>query len=71
MAKELRRNSEMLYNPMKVEDLIANYSYIDWLGYLNAKKYAGLVFYENDSVILQSPSYYDNLGELLNKTDKR
>lgn len=47
------------------------YPYIDWLGYLNSKMYADLKFHEDDPIILQTPSYFEKLGEVLNRTDKR
>jgi neprilysin len=53
-----------------IADLIEKYSYIDWLGYINSKMYAGLKFNESDVVILQQPTYYDQLEAILNQTDK-
>lgn len=70
MPKEERRDSNKLYNPMKIGDLMTKYPYIDWLPYINAKMLAGLKFNETDDVILQQPLYYDQLENVLNKTDK-
>lgn len=47
------------------------YPYIDWLGYINSKMLAGLKFNESERVILQQPTYYDQLEDILNRTDIR
>jgi len=47
------------------------YPFIDWLGYINAKMYSGLKFNETQRVIMQMPSYYDQLEAILNQTSKR
>jgi neprilysin len=47
-----------------------NYSYVDWLGYINSKMFAGLKINETEQVILQQPTYYDQLERVLNQTDR-
>lgn len=47
------------------------YPYIDWLPYLNSKLYAGLQFTEDERVILQQPTYFDQLEAVLKLTNKR
>lgn len=56
---------------MTFSELKTRYPFIDWLAYLNAKSYSGLVFNESDVVIVQQPTYYDQLESVLNQTDKR
>ena len=41
------------------------------MDYLNAKMLSGLRFNETDTIILQQPTYYDQLEDLINRTDKR
>lgn len=55
---------------MTIGQLIQKYPLIDWLGYINSKMHAGLVFSENDVVIVQQPSYYDQLQNVLHRTDQ-
>ncbi|KAG5681750.1 hypothetical protein PVAND_011159 [Polypedilum vanderplanki] len=71
MPKEELRDSNKLYNPTTFAVLYEKYPYIDWLPYINSKLYSDLTFNESDSVILQAPTYYDQLEDVLNKTDKR
>lgn len=51
--------------------MIEKYPYIEWMEYLNSKMLSGLKFNETDTIILQQPTYYDQLEDLLNRTDKR
>lgn len=44
--------------------------FIDWLGYINSKMLSGLIFNESATVIVQQPTYYDQLENILNQTDK-
>ena len=55
MRKEEIRDSNKLYNPMTIKELIYRYPYIDWINYINSKLGEGLTFDENDRVILQAP----------------
>lgn len=55
---------------MTVGELMSKYPFINWLGYMNSKMYAGLTFNESGVVIVQQPTYYDQLEGVLNITDK-
>lgn len=55
---------------MTIEEMAKKYPFIDWLGYINSKMFAGLKFNESDTVIVQQPSYYDQLERVLNQTDR-
>ena len=55
---------------MTVKDLIESYPHVDWLGYINSKMYSGLKINESEKVILQQPSYYEQLAGILNQTEK-
>lgn len=56
---------------MTFGELIRKYPYVNWLPYVNSKLYAGLTFDEDERVILQQPSYFDQLEAILNQTDRR
>jgi predicted metalloendopeptidase len=71
MPKEELRDANKHYNPTTFAALNEKYPYIEWLQYVNSKLYSGLTFSESDDVILQAPSYYDQLENVLSKTDKR
>lgn len=60
-----------MYNPMTIANLTEKYPYIDWLPYINSKMLAGLKFNESEVIIMQQPTYYDQLENILNQTDKR
>lgn len=65
------RKSNKLYNPTTIEELMKKYPYIEWLGYINSKLYGGLQFEKEERVILQQPTYFDQLETVLNFTNKR
>lgn len=67
----MKRDSNKLYNPTTIGELMRKYPYIDWLPYINSKLYAGLTFNEDDRVILQQPTYFDQLENILKQTDKK
>lgn len=54
---------------MMLVELIEKYPLIDWLGFINSKMHAGLRFTEDDVVIVQQPTYFDQLQNVLNQTD--
>lgn len=56
---------------MTIKTLVTKYPYIDWLSYINSKMYDRLVFNGTEIVIVQQPTYYDQLETILNQTDKR
>lgn len=47
------------------------YPFINWLPYINSKLYDELQFSEDDRVILQQPSYFNQLEDVLKLTNKR
>lgn len=56
---------------MTIAELKMKYPYIEWLKYLNSKSYSKIRFNDSDLVILQQPTYYDQLENVLNQTEKR
>lgn len=56
---------------MTIAELSEKYPYIDWLEYLNADTYAGLKFNDTEVVIVQQPTYLEQLESVLNQTDRR
>lgn len=56
---------------MTIANLTAKYPYIDWLNYVNSKMFGGLKFNSSETVVVQQLTYYDQLENILNQTDKR
>ena len=56
---------------MTIADLKKKYPLIDWLGYINSKMFGGIKFNDSEVVIVQQPTYYDQLQSILNQTEKR
>ncbi|KAL5273947.1 Nep2 family protein [Megaselia abdita] len=71
LPSEKRRNNTALYNPYSVKELQGNYSYINWLDYINALLPKELSITENEIVIVSVPSFFEQLGPILEKTPKR
>jgi predicted metalloendopeptidase len=70
MPTEELRDSNKLYNPTTIGELMKKYPFIDWLPYINSKVY-GISFTEADRVIIQQPSYFDQLEDVLKLINKR
>lgn len=60
-----------MYNPHSVKELQGNYSYINWLDYINALLPKDLSINDNEIVIVSVPSFFEALGPLLETTPKR
>lgn len=71
LPSEKRRNNTALYNPHSVKELQGNYSYINWLDYINALLPKDLSINDNEIVIVSVPSFFEALGPLLETTPKR
>lgn len=71
MAKEDFRDANKLYNPVNISELISAYPFVDWVNYINSRLTEGLKFDESDRVIVQNFNYFNQLEEILNKTEKR
>lgn len=69
--KEKRRNASALYNPFLIKELQESYPYIPWLDYINALLPEGLDVEENELVINSVPSFFTELGPILEQTPKR
>lgn len=71
MAREDRRNATALYNPYTIKQLQESYPYLNWLDYINALLPEGLHVAENETVINSVPSFFEQLGDVLESTSKR
>lgn len=60
-----------LYNPYTIKELQESYPYLPWLQYINALLPSGLVVDEDEIVINSVPTFFEELGEVLNSTSKR
>lgn len=68
---EARRNSSGLYNPMTLKDMQIKYPYNDWTKYINQLLPEKVHVDENEVVIVNSPSFFKDLGNLLSTTSNR
>lgn len=56
---------------MTLKEVQGNYSYINWLDYINTILPKAVNIDENEVIIISVPSYMSELGKLLEKTPKR
>lgn len=68
---EQRRNSSELYNPMTLAETQTKYPYIDWVDYINVLFPPNISVTENETVIFNSISYFNQFGNLLETTSNR
>ncbi|KAM7362049.1 M13 family metallopeptidase neprilysin 2 isoform 2-T2 [Cochliomyia hominivorax] len=68
---EKRRNSNDLYNLRTIKQLQETYPYVQWLDYINALLPEGLKVTEDEVINLSVPSFFEDLGKLLERTNKR
>lgn len=71
LPNEKRRNATALYNPMLLKDVQLKYPYIPWVEYINALLPEGLNVTENETIVVSVPSFFEDLGKLLEQTPKR
>ncbi|XP_068152406.1 neprilysin-2 isoform X1 [Drosophila tropicalis] len=68
---EKRRNSSELYNLRTPKQLQDAYPYVQWVDYMNALLPSGLKVEDDEMINLSVPSFFEDLGKLLAKTDNR
>lgn len=68
---EKRRNSNDLYNLRTIKQLQDAYPYVQWLDYINALLPVDLKVDETEMINLSVPSFFEDLGKLLQRTNKR
>lgn len=56
---------------MKIKDVQVKYPYIPWVEYINALLPEGLSVDENEIIVVSVPTYFEELGKLLEQTPKR
>jgi len=72
MPREMRRDSERLYNPMMIKDLSEYAPMVPWLDYINNILTPEIMVVEDtERVILNEPGYLRNLTTILQKAKKR
>lgn len=72
MPREMRRDSERLYNPMMIKDLSEYAPMVPWLDYINNILTPEIMVVEDtERVILNEPGYLRNLTIILQKAKKR
>ncbi|XP_075145617.1 M13 family metallopeptidase neprilysin 2 isoform X2 [Haematobia irritans] len=70
-SNEQRRDSNKLYNLRTIKEVQEAYPYVQWLDYINALLPKGLSVEEDEVINVSVPSFMEELGELLQRTDKR
>lgn len=68
---ELRRNSTELYNKLTLSEVQDKYPYLDWVEFVNEILPSNLTVTENETVIFNSLSFFEKLGDLLENTPNR
>lgn len=68
MAREDRRNAEVLYNERTIATLNTDYPYNDWLAYFNSILPTESQLTLTDTVVVGALSFFEKLGDLLDKT---
>lgn len=71
MPNEKRRNATALYNPYTLKQVQEKYPYIEWVEYINFLLPSSLKIDENEVIIVSVPTFFENLGYLLEATPKR
>jgi predicted metalloendopeptidase len=71
LPSEKRRNATALYNPMTIKELQVKYPYIQWLEYFNAILPKEVHVTDDETIIVSVISFFDELGNLLERTPKR
>jgi len=72
-TSEERREIENFYNPMNLTELQEKYDYQghEWLNFLNDILPADSQLDVNDTIVVGSTTYFEQLGTLLSKTSRR
>lgn len=68
---EQRRNSSELYNPLTLAEAQLKFGWFDWVKYLNELLPSHLSVTNNETVIFNSLTYFDDFGRLLETTSNR
>lgn len=71
LPNEKRRNASALYNPYTLREVQKMYPYIEWVEYINVLLPSTLSIDENEVIVISVPSFFENLGKLLQDTPKR
>lgn len=71
LPKEQRRNASKLYNKMTISELQARVPNVPWIEYINTILAPFIVVTEQEEVIVNVPTYVEEMGRLLLTTHKR
>ena len=61
----------MQYNPFSIKELQVKYPFVQWLEYINVILPKEVNVNENEIVVVCVPTFFDQLGKLLERTPKR
>lgn len=68
MSNEELSNVSSIYNPFTLRDVQEKYAYIQWTEYINELLPFPLSVDENEVIVVGTPSYLEELGNILNNT---
>lgn len=71
LAREDRRNSTKLYNPISLNDLQKKFPSFNWVEYFNTLIYVQPAITEDEVIIMSNETLFVKLNELLSFTPKR
>lgn len=71
LAREDRRNSTKLYNPIQLKELQDKFPNLDWLEYFNTIVDIKPEINENEIIIMSNETMFVKLHKLLESTPKR
>jgi neprilysin len=71
LAREDRRNSTALYNPITIKSFSEKFPSMDWVKYFNAFLLDADHVTENETIIMINETLFLNLRNLLDATPKR
>lgn len=71
LPAEERRDGEAQFNPFTIAELELKYPHIRWLDYFNALMPKDMKLSNDEVVVIVTPSYFERLAEVLEKTPKR
>lgn len=71
LSAEERRNQSLIYNPFTIKELQSNFSFINWLEYVNWELEDLVPVDENEMIVVIDLNFLSQLNTILQSTPKR
>lgn len=71
LSAEERRNQSLTYNPFTIKELQSNFSFINWLEYVNWELKDLVPVDENEMIVVIDLNFLSQLNTILQSTPKR